>query len=133
MAVGTTAALALSRRDHTRRSMVERHLRRVRGPGLTGRALDRAVRASFESYGRYWVESLRTPHLTPQELDSRMSWHGVGHLEDAVTGGKGAIIALPHLGGWDQGGAWLCHVGYPRTVVSERLAPPSLCEGVVAF
>src|SRR4051794_32092299 len=125
--------MALSRRDHMRRAMVERHLQRVRGSGLQGRALDRAVRESFESYGRYWVESLRAPHMTPRELDARMSWQGIGNLEDAVVAGKGAIIALPHLGGWDLGGAWLCTVGYPLTVVVEPLEPPELFEWFVGF
>src|SRR3954447_21421201 len=133
MATATAAALAMSRRDKSRRMMVERHLRRGRGPGLTGRDLDRSVRMAFESYARYWVESLRVPHMTPGDLDSRMSWQGVGHLEDAVVAGNGAIIALPHLGGWDLGGAWLCSVGYPLSVVVEPLEPPELFEWFVGF
>ena len=131
LSIGTTAAVALSRRDHQRRAMVTRHLQRVHGPGLTGRALDRAVRLAFESYGRYWVEALRAPRLTPRDLDARMSWQGVANLENAVIAGKGAIVALPHLGGWEVGGAWLCSVGYPLTVVVEPLEPPELFEWFV--
>src|SRR5437763_10308709 len=78
-----TAAVAASYRDHTRRAMVGRHLQRVVGPHLQGAALDRAVRRSFASYGRYWSEALRLPHLSAADLDKSMSWSGVGHLEDA--------------------------------------------------
>lgn len=131
--VGSTAARALSHRDKARRAMVERHLRRIHGPGLTGRALDRAVGHAFASYARYWVESFRLHHLTAADLDARMSWQGIGHLEDSVEAGKGTIIALPHLGGWDLGGAWLCTVGYPLTVVVEPLEPPELFAWFVEF
>lgn len=124
--LGATAARALAYRDKPRRMMVERHLRRIHGPGLTGRALDRAVDHAFANYARYWVESFRLNQLTTADLESRMSWQGIGHLEDSVEAGKGTIIALPHLGGWDLGGAWLCTVGYPLTVVVEPLDPPEL-------
>ena len=128
-----TAAVAASYRDHTRRAMVGRHLQRVVGPHLQGAALDRAVRRSFASYGRYWSEALRLPHLSAADLDKSMSWSGVGHLEDARAGGKGAIIAVPHLGGWDFAGAWLGAMGYPLTVVVEPLEPPELFEWFAEF
>src|SRR4051812_28013891 len=126
MALATTAAMVLARRNPARRSMVARHLQRIHGTDLTGRALDRAVRHSFASYARYWVESFRAPTMSLAELDASLSWAGIDNLERAVEGGKGAIIALPHLGGWDLGGSWLCKVGYPLTVVVEALEPPEL-------
>ena len=85
MGLATTAAIATVRRDPTRRMLVARHLQRVHGPGLTGRALDRAVRQAFASYARYWVESFRLPTLTPAHIDSGMSFEGVGHLEDGLA------------------------------------------------
>jgi len=127
------AAMAASYRDHDRRAMVERHLRRVVGPQLQGAALDRMVRRAFASYGRYWAEALQLPHITTQELDAGMSWTGVGYLEDAAEAGKGAILAVPHLGGWDFAGAWLCSVGYPLTVVVEPLEPPEMFEWFAEF
>src|SRR5436305_7050109 len=131
--VAEAAAMAASYRDHDRRAMVERHLRRVVGPQLQGAALDRMVRKAFASYGRYWAEALQLPHVTAEELDAGMSWSGVGHLEDAAEAGKGAILAVPHLGGWDFAGAWLCSVGYPLTVVVEPLQPPEMFEWFADF
>jgi KDO2-lipid IV(A) lauroyltransferase len=71
--------------------------------------------------------------MDPGELDAVMSWQGIGHLEAALVAGNGAIISLPHLGGWDLGGAWLCTVGYPITVVVEPLEPPELFEWFAGF
>ncbi|MFM9136775.1 MAG: hypothetical protein ACKOQZ_01255, partial [Actinomycetota bacterium] len=35
--------------------------------------------------------------------------------------GKGTILALPHLGGWEWAGRWLVGQGYTLTAVVERL------------
>ncbi len=37
-------------------------------------------------------------------------------------------MALPHLGSWDWGGAFLAAIGYPMTSVAEQLEPPELFE-----
>jgi phosphatidylinositol dimannoside acyltransferase len=42
--------------------------------------------------------------------------------------GNGAVMALPHVGSWEWGGAWLDAVGYPMISVAERLEPPELFE-----
>src|SRR3954468_20547046 len=89
-----------------RRAQVERNLRRVHGPGFGGLALRRAVDATFESYARSWAESFRLPGTSPQELDARMSYQGLHHLDAGLARGNGAIIALPHLGGWEWAGFW---------------------------
>ena len=42
--------------------------------------------------------------------------------------GTGVILALPHLGGWEWAGRWLSDLGYPVTVVVERIEPPELFD-----
>ena len=112
-----------------RRAQVERNLRRVHGPGLRGAALRRAVDAVFESYARYWAESFRLPGTSPEVLDGGMSYEGLRHLDDALARGKGVILALPHLGGWEWAGFWVASVRkLPITVVVEALDPPELFE-----
>src|SRR5437867_4185083 len=93
-----------------RRATIERHLRRVRGPGLRGMALRRASQQAFDSYARYWVESFRLPRLSPETVDAGMGKEGFEHIDAALDGGNGAILALPHLGGWEWGGFWLTRV-----------------------
>jgi KDO2-lipid IV(A) lauroyltransferase len=113
-----------------RRRMVARHQRRVR-PELDGVRLQRAVGRVFESYAEYWVESFRLPRMTRSDLAVGMEAHGVDHLDDALQKGNGIIAVMPHLGGWDYGGAYLASLGYPVTVVAERVDPPELFDWFV--
>ena len=117
-----------------RRTMLARHLRRVHGPSMTDEELDREVRRAFNSYARYWMESFRLPAEDPASLDKGMSWEGIEHVEVARAEGNGVIMAAPHMGGWDFGGAWLAGtMGYEVTAVVERLEPPELFEWFAAF
>lgn len=111
-----------------RRALVTRHMRRAHGPGLSRRALRREVRAVFESYARYWLEAFRLPTETPEAIRAGMRLEGIEHLDAAFGAGKGVILAAPHLGGWDFGGAWLALQGYKPLAVVEVLEPPELFE-----
>ncbi|MGH9103736.1 MAG: phosphatidylinositol mannoside acyltransferase [Acidimicrobiales bacterium] len=126
VAAGVAMLFAYAR--PARRALVASHLRRIAGDGLGGGDLDRAVDRVFRSYGRYWAESFRLHVTPPDELVRAMTTDGLEHLDAALAQGRGAILALPHLGGWDFGGAWLTSIGYPTTVVVEPLEPPELFE-----
>ncbi|MGI8684667.1 MAG: phosphatidylinositol mannoside acyltransferase [Acidimicrobiales bacterium] len=114
-----------------RRTMLERHLRRASGGDLPGAELDRQVRRTFASYARYWAESFRLPGSTPAQLAAGMTSEGLEHVERGVAAGKGVILALPHLGGWDFGGAWLASLGFRMVAVVETVEPPELFEWFV--
>lgn len=116
-----------------RRAMVAKHLRRIHGPDLTGAPLARLVDEAFASYARYWAESLRLPSLSTPEVDAGFSHRGIDEIELALDAGGGAILALPHLGGWEWGGTWLARTGHPVTVIVEKLHPPELFEWFVGF
>jgi len=113
--------------------MISRHLQRVHGDELRGADLRREVRRSFDSYARYWMESFRLPDTTPAELDAHMTAEGHERIDEALAAGKGCIMALPHLGGWDYAGAWFATQGYKLTVVVEPLEPQELFEWFAAF
>jgi KDO2-lipid IV(A) lauroyltransferase len=113
--------------------MIERHLRRVHGADLTGTALRRAARATFDSYARYWLESFRLPGRTQADVGTSFSIEGFEHIEAAAAAGRGAVIALPHLGGWEVGGFWLAGQGHRFTVVVEPIEPPQLFEWFAAY
>ena len=115
-----------------RRAMIERHLTRV-NPSLRGTALRRAAQLAFDYYARYWVESFRLPGLSAEEVDGGFSYDGLEYLDDALVGGGGAIVALPHLGGWEWAGRWLADQGLPPTVVVEPIEPPELFEWFVSL
>jgi phosphatidylinositol dimannoside acyltransferase len=128
-AIGRAGALGASGALREQRLIVERNLRRVRGPGLSGLALRRGVQRTFDNYARYWIESFRLPGTSAAELDAGMSIDGFQRIQDSVDRGVGPILALPHLGGWEWGGFWLAAVwGHRVTVVVEPLEPPELFE-----
>lgn len=113
--------------DRAKRQMLQRHLRRA-DPTLEGLALHRAAQAAYDSYARYWIESFRLPHLSPAAVARGMDVDGYHHVTDALAAGRGVILALPHLGGWEWAGRWLVDNGLRITVVVERLEPPELFE-----
>jgi KDO2-lipid IV(A) lauroyltransferase len=123
--VAPAAAISL----RARRGLLERHLRRAVGPQLRGSAMRAMVRRSMASYARYYVESFRLPDLSPAEIDAGMTTTGTDELWSSLERGRGAILALPHLGGWEWAGFWLTAVrGYRVSVVVEPLEPPELFE-----
>src|SRR5690606_18431519 len=119
--------------DAERRRMVERHQQRIAGGTLGPAELRRAVQRAFDSYAHYWLEAFRLPGLTPAQLDAAMTEEGLHQVDEALARGKGVIVALPHLGGWDFGGAWLGTRGYRMTVVVEPLQPPELFRWFAEF
>jgi len=109
------------------RKMVERHMRRV-DPTLTGSALNHVVRGAFQSYARYYVETFRLPNIGSEQVAQSFSIDGFEHIETALQGGKGVILALPHVGGWEWAGRWFCDKGYKLTAVVEKLESQEMFE-----
>ena len=115
--------------------VLEGNLLRVLGPGATGEDLRDASRASMESYARYWLEIFRLPVLTTQRLvDGTVETGEVGTLLAHLVAGRGVVVPLPHMGNWDQAGAWIIAKGAGSfTTVMERLDPESVDDRFVAF
>jgi len=111
-----------------RRRIVARNLGRATDGRLDDRALQRAVSATFASYGRYWLELFRLPHDVRRSTEPRFDADGWEHIADAMDAGNGLILALPHLGGFDFAAAWLAERGVAPTVVVEPVDPPELYE-----
>ena len=124
--LGAAVMRSLSSRMGSRSSVVRAHMRRVLGDGADQETVERAAQHCFAVYGRYWAEAFRIPLLSRAELDAGMEWEGLVHVEEALQRGKGAMLAMPHIGGFDWGGAWFAASGYPATVVAESLDPPEL-------
>lgn len=117
--------IALSLRN--KRSMIERHLRRV-NPDHSTFSIRLQSQQAFDSYMRYYAESFRLPSLSKKYVDKHFSVDGYEHLEAALAKGKGVIAALPHLGGWEWAGRWIADRGQKITVIVEPLQPPELFE-----
>jgi KDO2-lipid IV(A) lauroyltransferase len=116
-----------------RRQMVARHMRRVCGSDVDGRHLSRLVDEAFASYAQYWAETLRLPSLRPEQVLAGARYEGYEHLEAARAAGRGTILALPHLGGWEWCGTDLGLRGNPMNVVVEQLEPLDVFDWFVSL
>jgi phosphatidylinositol dimannoside acyltransferase len=133
MGVADLGGRAAARVLGGRRRMVERHQRRAQ-PGISEREVRRASRDAFRSYARYWVESFRLPSTGREELDRRFAYRGYEHIVAARERGIGAIIALPHLGGWEWAAFWVAVIeDVPVSAVVEPLEPPELFAWFAEF
>jgi phosphatidylinositol dimannoside acyltransferase len=90
----------------------------------------RVARRAFQNYGRTLIDFMLIGSLTPDQLLKRMSLDGRENLDAALAHGRGAIMAVPHMGSWDMAGAYAGALGYPISAVAERF-PGSLNEAVV--
>jgi phosphatidylinositol dimannoside acyltransferase len=115
--------------------VLEGNLRRVLGPDATGAQVRAVSRESIRSYARYWLEVFRLPVIPMDRLFAGMEASGeIPAALEHLRQGRGVIFALPHMGNWDQAGAWIINKGAGSfTTVMERLEPESLYRRFVAF
>jgi KDO2-lipid IV(A) lauroyltransferase len=107
-----------------RRRMVARHQQRVSGHASTDDVI-----GAFESYARYWYEMLRLPaDVRAQVIEENFVCDGEENLRAGLERGKGVVLALPHLGGWEFAAAWAAGRGYKVLAVVEDLEPPEVFE-----
>jgi len=120
-------------------SMNERHIRRILASECAeGVVPDTALvrrwsRRSYVAYGQYWLDGARLPYRSPDGVRRRMMFQGESEamVRDAAARGRGVVMALPHVGSWEWGGAWLALEGMPMTAVVERVEPEKLFEWFV--
>jgi len=126
--VGSLIGLPTSIGMRDKRKMVERHMRRVR-PQASSTEIRRLTQQVFDSYARYYLESFRLPALSSEQVAASRTVEGYHeNMLPALERGKGVILALPHLGGWEWAGRWAADLGNKMTVVVEPIEPPELFE-----
>jgi len=129
------------RRQGPKVQVLEANLRRVltyrdRDPVVDGKELRSLSRAALRSYARYWLEVFRLSVIPVERIVSGMHFRGPGEetLFAHLNSGRGVIIALPHMGNFEQAGVWVIARGAGTfTTVAERLKPESVYESFVRF
>ncbi|MBS9532108.1 phosphatidylinositol mannoside acyltransferase [Mycobacterium sp. M1] len=93
------------------------------------------LRASLESYARYWREAFRLPAMDHAAVARQVAQTVIGneHVDAALAAGRGAVLALPHSGNWDMAGVWMAQTRGGFTTVAERLKPESLYRRFLDF
>jgi len=116
---------------HLMRSMratVAKNYAQVLGRPADSPLVQAAVRDGFDLYARYWYETFRIRALGQTEMSERFDAHGIENLDRALEGGRGCIVALPHMGNWDAAGRYLALEGYPLVAAAEELKPRRMYE-----
>ena len=105
-------------------------------PDVDGKELRALSRATLRSYARYWLEVFRLPVIPVERIVSGMHINAAGKeaLSANLKAGRGVVIALPHMGNFEQAGGWVvADVAGSMTTVAERLRPESVYEAFVRF
>ena len=126
-ATGGSAWFWLSARQ--RRAALENYAAALGRDG-SDREVARVARRAFQNYGRMLTDFLLMGSLTREELMQRVTIDGLDHVDAALAKGRGAIMAVPHMGSWDMAGSYAGALGYPISAVAERF-PGSLNDAVV--
>jgi phosphatidylinositol dimannoside acyltransferase len=93
-------------------------------------AVRRMALRAYREYGRYLVELMRLPSMTPDEvglLASDMDVDEIKRLWRAAPGG-GLIFAVGHVGNNEAVAAGIAHHGMPISVVADDSSFPELYE-----
>lgn len=124
VAMGAQLAVRIS---PSRALIAGRNLARAQGRPPSEGAPRREIVALFRTYGRYWADSFRLPSLSPAVVDAGFGVTGYEHVARALATGRGPVLVLPHLGGWEWSAFWLTEVvGVRVTAVVEDIDPPDL-------
>ena len=119
-----SAAARLSRK----RAQVEANLARITGEPLGSPRLAELVTEAFRSYARYWLETFRLVRAGREFFLERFICEGEEHLDAVLARGKGAVVAVGHMGNWDAAGAWVGARGNHLVTVAEVLRPRRMFE-----
>ncbi len=120
-----------------RRAAVLGNLEQIAAAGHAGladpRARVRAARKMFESQYRGWLEYLG--RVAPRALSRGSEYRVIGaeHLYRAAARGRGAVLAIPHLGNWEFVGIALARLGFRIHAVAGIQLHPILTREVRAL
>jgi len=120
---GGSAAYLVGRRT---REVVAANQAKVLGRAPDDPLVLASTKAAFRGYARYWFDLFHVAGWLPERVDRAFTFDGYENLRAALEGGKGAIVALPHMGNWDVAGPAMAFRGERIVAVAERLRPARL-------
>jgi lauroyl/myristoyl acyltransferase len=116
-----------------RRALVSANLTRVSaatGRPTSGPALRRLVRQAFIEHARYYLELLRIPHASIEQVGAMVSVDEWERWEPRLR--EGAVIATLHLGNPEPYGSFFAARGLHAVVPIEEIRPKALFDFLLA-
>jgi len=85
--------------------------------GRTPNEIDDIARRLYQNLGKNMLEFLRFPKMSEKEIRDKVSFEGREHFDQAIQGGKGALLISSHFGNWELYASAIAAYGYPISVV----------------
>jgi len=86
--------------------------------------------APFQNHALNVLELLRAASGDVDAMVRDVSIYGGEHIDAALRGGRGVILATIHTGNWELGGLALARAGYPITTVAGVQLRPGWSQAV---
>lgn len=111
------------------RRAVRSNMRHVLGPAASSRQVERATREAIRNAARYYADLIRMPRLNVRRFYERdLTLDGLPYLQQAIRGGKGAVLASAHLGNPEIAVQALASVDILVLALTEPLEPRRLFD-----
>ncbi len=104
----------------TRRIALQNYAQVLGGTPREAR-VKRVARHAFGNYAKMVADFILMPSMTIPDIRRMIEPEGAENLDQALAAGRGAILVLPHLGGWDLAAAAAVVHGYVVNAVTETL------------
>ena len=106
------------------RARTLRRLRQALGPARSGGELRRIAWQAFRNLAFTAVEGMRLSRITPDWVAGHIDLGPVGQIRAELAKGRGAIIAVPHMGNWELAGIALHSQGVRLMTLARRQKNP---------
>jgi KDO2-lipid IV(A) lauroyltransferase len=103
----------------SRRLSTIKHLNMAFAKEKSSAEIKQMAEQVFLNFGICAVDAIRIPKLVKNGLNDLISVEGRERLDEALKGGKGAILLTAHFGNWELLGAWMAKNGYTLRVVGS--------------
>jgi lauroyl/myristoyl acyltransferase len=133
-ALGYPAASWLGARLYAsspQRGNVEDNMAHVLGQPVGSPRVQSTARQVYRNQAKNYYDLLRVAALSADEIRKAVrELRGLEHLDQALSRGKGVVVASAHYGNFDLAGQILAILGYRLTGIAEHLKPERLFQYV---
>lgn len=81
---------------------------------------ERIAKSSAVRFGRMFTEVLSFPRINKDNISRYVALEGKEYLDEALSQGKGVVLATAHSGNWELLGAALALNGFPLVAVVQK-------------
>lgn len=100
------------------------------GDELSDEEARHIARECLEHHAMLFLEALRMPSMSEEEILGLVQIRGLEHLEAALEGGRGAVTFSGHFGNWEIGAVRLIYGKLPLIPLSKPPRSPRLARSI---